>query len=251
MEFSLETLLLIAIVIIAASVGVLELKYLRGRKQVKVDAAIERDDAYNAVSTTKAVAESLRQNGRDTTEADVLIYKAENAYDRREFLNAIELAGRARSVLMSCKVNDLVSMPAPEPAKERDESAEVPSNQIRKMPQNYLESKFMIDSVRDLVPADESEENREACGCLDRAQACFDAEDYGGALGEAMKAKRLLMPCALAAERSYPPAVVKLGPPKTPPSAGDPPGTMRCPSCQVEVSPDDAFCRKCGARLDG
>jgi hypothetical protein len=250
MDIPLETLMLIAIVIIAAVVGVLELKYLRSRKQVKLDVAIERDDAYNAVSTTRAVADSLRQNGRDTSEADILIYKAENAYDRREFLNAIELAGKARTMLMSCKEKDLISMPPSAPTK--GENVEVPSNHVRKMPANYLESKFMIDSVRCLVPDASDEVKEEAAGCLDRAQTCFENEDYSEALSEAMRAKRMLTPSTPVPEKSYPSTVVKLGPTgKAPPVAEGPKISPSCPSCHAEISSDDVFCRKCGARLDG
>jgi hypothetical protein len=244
MEIPLETLVLLVVVMIAAAVALLELRFLRGRKQVKVDTALERDDAYNAVTTTRAVAESLRQNGRDTTEADVLIYKAENAYDRREFLNAIELADRARSVLMTCKEKDLTSMPEPPPAMT--ESQEVPSSQLRKLPPNCLESKFMIGSVRDMIPTACDEVRAEASACLERAQACYDDEDYTGALREAMRAKRLLTPSAPAAGKSASPTVIKLAPPKTSAVEHAP---RSCPSCHIEISPDDVFCRKCGERL--
>jgi hypothetical protein len=248
MEIPLETLMLIAVVIIATVVALLELRYVKGHRKVKVDAAVERDDAFNAVTTTRAVADSLRQNGRDTTEADVLIYKAESAYGQREFLNAIELAKRAKTVLLSCKEKDLISMPAPAPEKE--ESKEVPSNQIRKLPTNYLESKFMIDSLRDMTPDAGNASQAEANGCLDRAQACFDSEDYCGALAEAMKAKRLLSP-SQTSRRSYPSTVVKLGPTgKAPPAVMDLPESRSCPACRVVALDDDVFCRKCGTRLD-
>jgi len=182
MDIPLETLVLITIVIAAAAVALLELRYIRGRRKVKVDAALERDDAYNAVCTTKAVSESLRQNGRDTTEADVLIYKAESAYERREFLDAIELAGRAKKVLMTCKEKDLTSMPPPAPKK--GESDEVPANLVRKLPANYLESKFMMDSVRDMLSDAGDGARADARTCLSRAEECFAREDYCGALGE-------------------------------------------------------------------
>lgn len=249
MDIPLETLVLITIVIAAAAVALLELRYIRGRKKVKVDAAIERDDAYNAVSTTRAVAESLRQNGRDTTEADVLIYKAESAYDRREFLNAIELAGRARKVLMTCKERDLTSMPAPAPKK--GESDEVPADHVRKLPANYLESKFMIDSVRDMLPDAGDGPRAEASICLGKADDCFAREDYCGALGEAMKAKRCLMPTAAAGAKSYPSTVVKLGPAgKAPPVSEGAFSDRTCPSCRAKAMTEDAYCRKCGTRLN-
>jgi hypothetical protein len=249
MDLPLETLVLIAVVTIAAVVGLLELKYLRGRRQTKVDAAIERDDAYNAVSTTRAVADSLRQNGRDTTEADILIYKAETAYDKREFLSATELAGKAKKLLLTCKEKDLISMPSPAPAKV-EESTEVPSSLVKKMPANCLESRFIIDSVQEMTSGADEKAKAEADSCLTRAQACYEAEDYNGALSEAMKARRLLTPCPPAGEKSYPSAVVRLPPPEKPANVACSPANRLCPACRVEASPDDAFCRKCGTRLE-
>ncbi|MBI0583381.1 MAG: zinc ribbon domain-containing protein [Methanomassiliicoccus sp.] len=251
-----ETLILIVVVIISAAVAFLELRFVRDRRRTKIDAAVEKDDAYNAVTTTRAVAMSLRQNGRDTTEGDVLIYQAESAYGRGEFLNATELAGRARKTLMTCKEKDLMSMPAPSVRKCEEESTEVPATRISKMPANYLESKFIIDTVEGMVPQAPDGVREEAETCLARARSCFDGEEYTAALAEALKAKRVLAP-AERSRRTAPSEVIRLSPPartesaaeKAPAGGSEP--RMSCPSCHVEVRPDDAFCRKCGTRIGG
>jgi hypothetical protein len=87
----------------------------------------------------------------------------------------------------------------------------------------------------------------EVSACIDRAQTCYDSEDYSGALREAMKAKRLLTPSSPATEKVRSSTVIKLAPPKTPPAAD--PEAFSCPSCHVDALPDDVFCRKCGTRL--
>ncbi len=115
MDLPSETLILIVAVVVAAAVAFLELRYLRTKKHVKVDQYLEQDDAYNAVTTTRAVAASLTKMGKDTSEADVIIYQAETAYDRREFVRCLELVGKAKTALKSCRDKDLLTAPVEEP----------------------------------------------------------------------------------------------------------------------------------------
>ncbi len=246
MDLPPETIILILAVIIVAAVAYIQLRYIRSKKAVKLDGALEMDDAYNAVATTKAVATSLRAAGRDTTEADVLIYQAESAYERHEFTNSIDLATRAKTVLRNCKEKDLLTLPVPPPSadKECEGSKEVPAHAIRKLPANYLESKFVIDTVRDLIPEARAETREEAQRSLDLAQASFDGEDYNEALKQAMKAKRALT-CGQKAESAK--AVTVIGEtPKVPSSTV----SESCRKCGADLGPDDEFCHACGTRKE-
>jgi hypothetical protein len=271
MDFPPETIILIVAVLIVAAVAYLQLRYIRSKKEVKLEGVLDQDDAYNAVVTTKAVATSLRTAGRDTTEADLLIYQAENAFERREFTNSIELATRAKTALRNSKEKDLLNCPVPPPDAEKEgaESKEVPAHAVLKMPANYLESKFVIDTVRCMLPDASLEAREEAQRSLDLAQASFDGSDYTEALKQAMKAKRALGP-GPKAEKARPVAIVNETP-KPPPTAvpgscqtcgmklgtddefchacGARQETRICPSCSREASPDDVFCRKCGAKI--
>jgi hypothetical protein len=245
MDLSVEMFILITAVVIVAGVAYLQLRYMRGRRKVNVDAAIERDDAYNAVTTTKAVAASLRQSGRDTTEADLLLYKAEGSLERREFVDSIDLAKRAKILLMNSKERDPLMTPEPAIRETREESKDVPSNETRKLPANLLESKFIIDSVRDALPGMPPVARLEAEKHLALAEASFKSADYGGALKEALRAKRSQAPAAPMQEKARSPAVIRI-----PPPAKAVPAPRACPNCRSEALNDDAFCRKCGARID-
>lgn len=270
MDFPPETIILIVAVLIVAAVAYLQLRYIRSKKEVKLEGVLDQDDAYNAVITTKAVATSLRAAGRDTTDADVLIYQAENAYERREFTNSIDLASRAKTALLNSKEKDLLTLPVPPVSaeKEGEESKEVPAHAVTKLPANYLESKFVIDTVRSGLPDAPPEPKAEAQRSLDLAQASFDGEDYAEALKQAMKAKRALgsgqrmekaKPVAVIRETPKPVAAVPvncrncgvdLGPAdEFCHACGARQGARTCPSCSREASSDDMFCRKCGAKI--
>jgi len=227
------------------------------------------------VSTAKAVAGALRQSGKDTTEADLLIYQAENAYDRREYINCMDLASRAKDCLRSAKEKDLASCPVPPPSEKKAEGKaekgqEVPAHATKKMPTNYLESKFIIETVECRLPS-AGDKHPEVEKMLGEAKASFEATDYTMALKQAMKAKRLLENAPMA-EAPAPQPVEVIKPLRVPapkkevercakcgsemgkddsfcPACGTKKGARTCPSCSVEALPDDAFCRKCGAKL--
>jgi hypothetical protein len=271
MDIPSETIILILAVIVVAAVAYLQLRYIRSKKEVKVEGVLDQDDAYNAVATTRAVAASLRATGRDTTDADVLIYQAENAYERREFINSIDLAARAKTALLHSKERDLLSCPVPPPSieKEGEESKDVPALAVLKMPANYLESKFVIDTVRSALPDAPPEVREEARRSLDLAQASFDGEDYCEALKQAMRAKRTLgggqkqekaRPVAIISETPKQPVSIAAGGCRSCGTAvgtddifchacGTRQGALICPSCSWEASTDDVFCRKCGAKM--
>jgi len=276
MDLPSETLILIVAVVIIAAVAFLELRYLRTKKHVKVDQYLEQDDAYNAVTTTRAVAGSLANMGKDTSEADVLIYQAEAAYDRREFVRCLELVGKAKNALKSCKEKDLLTAPVEEPKpvdkeSSKEESKVVPANECKKMPQNYLESKFIIDTVKGLLPDAFAEQREAGQKEIDIAQARFDAGDYSEALKAALRAKRILSPPAPSKDKipNVPTEVIKPQPaPKgslnicfncgarmSPeddfcPSCGTKAGLRTCKGCQAVVTADDMFCRRCGIKVE-
>ncbi len=276
MDLPSETLILIVAVVVAAAVAFLELRYLRTKKHVKVDQYLEQDDAYNAVTTTRSVAGSLSKMGKDTAEADVLIYQAEAAYDRREFIRCLELVGKAKNALKNCKDKGLINAPVEEPRSadkdgSKEESKAVLANECKKLPQNYLESKFIIDTVKGLLPDAYAVQREAGQKEIDIAQARFDAGDYSEALKAALRAKRVLCPSAPSKERvpNIPTEVIKAqaAPKGSPsgcgncgammspdddfcPSCGTKAGLRTCTGCHAVVTADDLFCRRCGVKVD-
>lgn len=283
MEFPYNVLTISAALIALSVIAWLELRYIKGRR-VDTDVTVEQDHVYNSLATCKAVSDSLRAQGRDTTEADILLFQAEGAYRRGQYLDCEELSGRAKAALRNAPQKEMLSPPSQptevtqegEPAEVRIDPpsaprtmpseaaapAEVPSLKTKKMPCNYLESKFVIETTRSMLD-DAPEQQRDAARrMLDDADACFEEADYTDALRHAAKAKKLLECCEAAA-----PAVKECDAPPAKDSivcaicgaamSGDDafcfacgtPAARACPNCSTALIEGDVFCRKCGARL--
>ncbi len=283
MEFPYDVLTLSAALVALSAIAWLELRYIKKRR-VDTEATVEEDHVYNSLATYKAVSDSLRARGRDTTEADVLLFQAESAYRRGQYTDCKDLSDRAKIALRNAPDRVISGPPAPSPASSSeaggivdapfpapvitptDEAmpAEVPSIKTRKMPCNYLESKFIIESTRSMLEK-APEMRRETARCmLDDAEACFEAADYTDALRHAAKAKRLLEGCEEAAPAEKAPdgheekersAVTCTGCGAAMSEedafcfACGAPARRSCPGCSAEIVEGDAFCRRCGTRL--
>jgi len=253
MALSLEMTVAILSVGIAVLVIVLylEVRYMKSRRKDKVDVALVRDDAYNALMTTQAVSRALKDQGRDTKEADLLLLKAEAAYERHDYLVCKGLAEDARSVLRKTKVaersetvEELVSAPLTEPAT--DEAP--PIKEIKKLPQNYLESKFMIETARMCIETARQQgiDVADAEGTLAAARECYDRTEYTEALKNALRAKKTAEGQKTVPKiEARPPEIMReetRAPVVTPTEAA-------CKSCGQSVDEIDNFCRKCGAAI--
>jgi len=274
-------ILIVAVALIIVLVGWLEIRYMKKRRKDQVDVGIIRDDAYNAVATIKAVASSLRDNGREVMEAEMIIYRAESAYESGNYAECKEFADQARSSLLRSKSkNDLADMSEPPaPTTVEKLSTEVPANMTKKMPANYLESKFIIETADGMVQAAGEEARTEAELLCQEAKGAFEAGDYTAALRSAMRAKRALEGSAGKQKgRAFANAEVLVLPKKKEErpaeeaaaevtkcencgaavgpedgfcfACGKRQGPKVCPSCSKEVAEDDAFCRKCGTRIE-
>jgi hypothetical protein len=237
---------------VLAIVVYLELRYMKSRRKNKVDVVLVQDDAYNAMMTTQAVSEALKGQGRNTREADQLLVKAKAAYQRREYLMCKELAEEARSILRQCKTEakmdspeELSSSPVEEPVTEQNP----PLKDIKKLPQNYLESKFMIETARMCIDTASKEgvDIAEAEKTLTTAKDCYGRTEYTEALKNALKAKKIAEGQNIASQTE---------PTRAPESRIDEPKELskksvrsQCGSCHQPVDENDSFCRKCGAKI--
>ncbi len=277
MEIPYDVLIITAALIALCAVAWFELRYIKNRRGERAEASMEQDHAYNALATIKAVAGSLRSQGRDTTEADILLFQAEGAYKRRQYLDCKELSDRAKTVLRNAPQREL-EPPRPamvdvgkeatgkEQESEASAPAEVPSMEVRKLPHNYLESKFVMESVRCLLENAPSPRRESAQCCLNDAEGCFEEAEYTDALRHSLKAKKMLE----AAEDAVPLKEESASPSKEDVSlpVSECPGCgaamsrgdafcfscgmakrPSCPGCSADIIEGDAFCRKCGNRL--
>lgn len=245
------------VIVIFAAVVYYELKIIRKKRKVKTDQQVQVDDIYNQIITSQAVARALRERGSDTRAAELTLIEAEAAYQRRSYTEAKSAAERAKSLLKDAKpANDLLSslatVKAADSEGERREDLEVPFQEAKKLPQNYMESKFMISSVKD--EAEEQEKAGKDVSAvrqnLAAANEAFGRADYTGALKYALRAKRGLEPEV----DICPPAEAKVtdlaGTEKIPMTKVVKQAAIKCAFCGTEMESDDLFCRKCGKKVE-
>jgi ribosomal protein L40E len=183
---------------------------------------------------------------------------------------------------------DLTSLPPPEdesgPAEESGQSAiGEPEAAEKKLPDNFLQAKFMLTTAKEAVDqARRAGKNvNPAVNALKEGAVAFKAQDYGRALSMALKAKKLASGKSVSVPAEEGPVVTdvgstveeelgewrasekRIGPPKAQegleewkaaekkaeaPQARE--ESLACPSCGAGVSDEDAFCRKCGGKLE-
>jgi len=234
-----DQIFLIALLAILVVVVYLELRFMRSRNKEHIERMMDKDDAYNTIATTKAIASSLKQKGRDIKEAELLIVQAENAYKNNNNMAARNSAKRAREILMN---TPMVELAAPKPAEVapegRTEEDRKTVHDVKKLEPHMLESRFIINTCRGRVESAEGsgKDVREAKEVLARAEKSFEDKRYDEALREGLRVRKML-----GEETSEPvpvkdAVIVKVPKPE-----------RKCEKCSAVIGNDDAFCRKCGA----
>jgi len=235
-----DQIFLIALLIVLAVVIYLELRFMRSRNKEYIEQMMDKDEAYNAIATTKAIASTLKQKGRDTKEAELTLIQAENSYKRNKFISACDSAKRARELLMnapSLEIAAPLDKDEVQPASDEDRKT---VQEVKKLEPHLMESRFIINSCRDRLKAEEGsgKDLSKADEHLARAEACFEEKKYDEALREGLKARRLLEDAPKPSE-----------PPKNAVLMKVPKPEKRCEKCSATVSSEDVFCRKCGAPI--
>jgi len=244
------TIGLIAAAIGFAVLGFLEVRYLRKKmkdrriRAVKGDSELP-DEAHNAIITTKAIMESLERQGIRSAEVAGWIHEAERAFEGHNYRVVLELARKSKDRLLTLKSEhaskgELAKLEQLAPAEGVAEATTKERLQ-RELAPNLLQSKFSIEVAGSAI-----EEARlagrdviQATGFLDAAKGRFDLKDYDGALSLSRLSKRAADGQKVEAPIATAPKTVPLPPTPSP----------ACPSCGAAISPDDAFCRKCGVHL--
>jgi predicted RNA-binding Zn-ribbon protein involved in translation (DUF1610 family) len=249
--------LVIVLLIVLGIALFFEFRYIRGKKDDTIDLALNKDEAFNTLNTTQAVSRALKDRGRDTGPAEMELLRASLAYDRRSYVESIESVKKAKKLLDEAPTLALPDEPEKVPLEsdpsEEEEKVQEHANigETRKLPPNYLESKFMINTAGDEIEKSRSEgKDVTASVCLlDEAKMAFDCKDYDVALRKSLKAKK-------GAEGTSEPVVqevVRAAPPAKMVRAAiveEPLDTVRCANCGVEARDDDSFCAKCGRPIE-
>ncbi|MFP4196929.1 MAG: zinc-ribbon domain-containing protein [Methanomassiliicoccales archaeon] len=261
LDLTLKIIFLVALIGGLGLVLYIELRYMRKKRNPRIEAKLRKDEAYNAIVTTRAVSRVLRERGNDVSEAERVIEQARMAYDARDYSRTIELAEEAKEVLQSSEVKkeeeaDLSAFDQViSPGKE--EETHKLFEEKKKMPDNYLESKFMIGNTQHAI--DEAEgsgkEVGEASELLESARKSFDGGDYGEAFTLACKAKRSLIGASdefieesvVSMEEKADSPEVESGARVEPPEEGMESENI-CRECGAPLEEGDLFCGQCGSR---
>ncbi len=237
----------------------IQFRILRPKRDDAIEMALDRDDAYNAMTTAQAVSNALRDKGKDTKEADLLLVEAELAYNRGDYLKCTDAAKRAKDYLATAPMakpdftplSEEKTEPSDQPLPEQPKISEV-----KKLPPNYLESKFMITTAADHIEKGRSEgKDVTASVCLlDEAKMAFDCKDYDTAFRKSLKAKKAAEGTTEPAQEGTVPAAMQTKPVEivklpSPEAAKELPTAASCAKCGTEARDDDNFCAKCGSPI--
>ena len=234
-------------------------KKVREIKEPKVE-----DDAYNQIQMIKSMTKIMKNKGYNVNSIEMMILKAERAYDAQRYLESIEIVNNAKRALWRLKEEksqednlspqvkkelEIIKRIEEQPAQE--EMPPQVKDFVRKLPENYLQSKFEIGVVEEkIVKMEEGELKEYAKMYIERAKRAFEIGDYTEALRLAVKCNRMIDSGEALYEESEKPVAV--------PTASVAPlieeekeeeEELHCPECGAIVRPEDKYCWNCGAKL--
>ncbi len=234
-----DQIFLIALLVVLAVVIYLELRFMRSRNKEYIERMMDKDDAYNTIATTKAIAVSLKQKGRDIKEAESIINQADNAYKRNNYIAARDSAKRAREILMKAPILEIsVPRTADEVPEGQSEEDRKTVHEVKKLEPHMLESRFIINACRGRIESAEGtgKDVGKAKDVLTRAEKCYEEKKYEEALREGLRVRKMLGEETPVSEPVKEAVIVKVPKPE-----------RKCEKCSATIDNEDVFCRKCGA----
>jgi hypothetical protein len=246
-----------------------EFKYMRPRRRKDIETVIERDEAYNILNTTIAISSSLKGMGKDTREADLVLIRAQLEFDRNDYAKVIGSSKAARNMMINAPD---AFQAEPEPKKvvapleeEEIKPEEKTVHEVKKLPENYLESKFLINTTKEEMEKDQCKDGdtAEAERHLADAEECFASARYGEAVKNCMKARRSLSgkpaessttATSVADLSSLKGSGVQAPEPEVETRQDQDvsvtiPDVPACTKCGEPLLTDDDFCGKCGTKV--
>jgi hypothetical protein len=269
-----EQLTLLAIIIVICAVTMyFELKMRKvGIGKKYVSSRVKKDQAYNALHTTRAVRNRLKTDRIDTAKADYIIQRAESALNTGDSDSCIDLCQRAREELLKSKREGNVVASSDELdegeeiAPRKTQAAASVSRKVRADSKSVdslqLQAKFNLKVAMDNMDtfSGETGERQRAAQFIEGSQRHFDTGEFQKSLSDSFKARKIL---------SGEPLEDNVGETKTPmpeeegaekemtmlekpveedwqPSA---PVKGTCKKCGTAYDADDVFCHYCGSPL--
>jgi hypothetical protein len=227
-----QIILLVIILIVAVITFYAELRIRKigvGKKYAA--SKINKDQAFNALHTTRAVRTKLRTEQVDTIKADYMIQRAESALNSNDYDSCIDLCQRAKEELIKNKREGYMTA---EPESSGDDetitppaagtSAKVSMRRIIKAPEKsfddarlsgrtttnsldmriqapeksfdtlQLQAKFELRAAQGDIDTYSGDSNirQKASRFIDESQRHMDAGEYQKSLSDSFKARKLL-----------------------------------------------------------
>ena len=198
MALTTEEKLILSLVLIVVMTLVVyyELRVMRGKARTVKAANLRKDEAHNAILTTRSVIDVVERDGTDVGSARLVFNRARDAMARGDYDRATELCESARIELMKCRqpaevrvrkqaapagsVDDLEKL-AEEIVKSDRRPSSSDSYKGTKLPVNessgHLSARFEITAAKeDLgVASERGRDIGKAKSLLDMAESEFEA----------------------------------------------------------------------------
>lgn len=288
-------LLILIAVALMIGISVSILYYLEKTKSDRIQSIKEsktissEDEAYNKVKNAQSIARILKRKGQDTEEASRILKDAESQIDKGNYVKAMNLAREAKNKLEKNKMNppkmnkkekreeekkgysvdELKEMNFEKDEEEMSERAKKMKKQqkrLQSLPENYLESKFELDIIRE--KKDKFKDNEDAQKYYRLAEKSFKEESYTDALKYSVKCKKaiggkdlgLLAGQKIDKKKRETDEIKEKIKDKIPELSeeeeeieeiqDESEEALKCPSCGHTAGPDDNFCSNCGSELE-
>jgi cellobiose-specific phosphotransferase system component IIA len=266
-----KLILSVVLVVLMTLVVYYELRVMRGKAKEIRAANQRKDEAYNAVLTTRSVMDVVERDGADVGNARAMLNRARDAMARGNFDRATDLCESAKAELMKCRRPRQRQVRKVDATEEVADDLELLAEEIvgsdarpsqdstykgTKLPidggSGHLTAKFELTAAKDEIgrAVDQGKDIKKAKSLLRMAESEFEAANYPKALSLAVKARKELDEAAA--------DIVPLRPAPKVPLAGEcvedvaympeeQAAKLKCDSCSSMVLPDDVFCGHCGA----
>ena len=259
---STEQLILVAILAgLMLFVLWFEFRLMRGRSKESRTFSQKKDEAFNAILTTRHVINVVQRTGRDTRVAQSVLEEAKYAMQKNDYDNAILLAEKARGELSrpvappedgNGPANELESvaeevLATPSSSENLYTGTRLPVDQTG----NFLSAQFELNGAKDDISkaAAKGRDVSAAQSLMTEADAAFKQGNYTRVLSLAVRARRAVG--GGGAIETIPLRNPQLDDVEEEPKA--PPAELQtrgiCAKCGEPVDKEDAFCGKCGARV--
>ena len=266
---------ILSVIILTASGAIVAVVYImlaffKKSKLKKLEEEMNpKEYAYNQVQILRSIINLMKNKNYDTKAVESMVEKAQSAYNRESYAEAIEIVNNAKRVLERARrENKEDNKLSPQIAQEMriikkiesessaDHELPTPLKELEKeVPDNFLQSKFEIKVVEEKIMGKENGEIKSAAMLyLTRAKSAFEGKDYTEALRLAIKSNKILETGELPVvelEQKRPDFNIKNHQvseivEEEKEEIND---EVHCPKCGALVRTDDKFCWNCGAKL--